>query len=324
VRPPAPEPSDPAPPGAAATGEPAAAFGTPTGDHVDRLLGLVRSALAGAEGRRLVRVGDDRWWLGDKGDRDLAAVPLADRVEWAVFSLLSTAGPLSEAAFLDRVAGLFTGPDLPDEALVRACLESYRSLASTPERLATADDLVRRSDEHSRLIAALVDLGHRLGFHCWVSERQQPRRVGRHTLADLLERRELAGPPSMGRIAARDLEDVDVVWYVRGRAAFAWEVEWTAMLSDTVLRRHARVPLDDRLVRFLVVLPERVELVRHKLDRSPLLREGLDAGGWHLVKANHVRDWAAREQVELADLEPLLGLDPAVERTGDQLSLFSG
>ena len=41
------------------------------------------------------------------------------------------------------------------------------------------------------------------------------------------------------------------------------------------------------------------------------------------VKANHVRDWAAREEVELADLEPLLGLDPAVERTGDQLSLFT-
>jgi hypothetical protein len=105
---------------------------------------------------------------------------------------------------------------------------------------------------------------------------------------------------------------------------FAWEVEWTAMLSDVVLRRHARIPPDERLVRFLVVLPERAELVRHKLDRSPLLREGLDEGGWHLVKANHLREWASHEAVSLDDLEPLLGLDPAVERTGDQLSLFGG
>ena len=296
----------------------------PTADHVDRLLALVRTALAKAEDRRLQKVGDDRWWLREKADLELAAVPLADRVEWAVFSLLSTAGPLSEAAFLDRVAGLFTGPDLPDEALVRACLESYRSIASTPDRLSTTDDLARRSKEHSRLIANLVDLGHRLGFSCWIGERQQQRRVGAYTLADYLEQRELSGPPSLGRIAARDLEDVDVVWYVRGKLAMAFEVEWTAMLSDTVLRHHARIPTDERLVRFLVVLPERVELVRHKLDRSPLLREGLDAGGWHLVKANHVRDWAAREQVELADLEPLIGLDPAAERTGDQMSLFTG
>jgi hypothetical protein len=96
------------------------------------------------------------------------------------------------------------------------------------------------------------------------------------------------------------------------------------MLSEPVLRRHGRMPPDERIVRLCVVLPERVELVRHKLERSPLLRRGLDAGGWHLVKANHVRDWAAREDVSLADLEPMLGLDPDIERTGDQLSLFGG
>ena len=84
------------------------------------------------------------------------------------------------------------------------------------------------------------------------------------------------------------------------------------------------MPQDERIVRFLVVLPERAELVRHKLERSPLLRDGLEAGDWHIVKANHLRDWASREEVALADMERLLGLDPAVERTGDQLALFGG
>ena len=293
-------------------------------DHVDRLLALVRDALAGAVDRRLVMVGDDRWWLGDRIDRDSAAVPLADRVEWAVYSLLSTAGPLSEAQFMERIAGLFTGPDLPDEALVRACLESYRNRSSTPDRLVTTDDVVKRSHEHGELIADLVDLGHRLGFSCWIGLRQQPRRLDGVPLADRLGDRELAGPPYLGRIAAEDIEEVDVIWYVRGRAAFLWEIEWTAMLGEPVLRRHARIPQDDRVVRFLVVLPERAELVRHKLERSPLLREELEAGGWHLLKANHLREWALNDTVELADLEALLGLDPAIERTGDQLSLFTG
>ena len=83
--------------------------------------------------RRVVEIEPGRWWLADREDRDAAAVPLADRVEWAVFSLLSTAGPISETAFYERIASLFTGHDLPDEGLVRACLDSYRSLASTPE-----------------------------------------------------------------------------------------------------------------------------------------------------------------------------------------------
>jgi len=73
-----------------------------------------------------------------------------------------------------------------------------------------------------------------------------------------------------------------------------------------------------------VVLPDRAELVRHKLERSPLLRAELEEGGWHLLKANHLREWAGRDDASLADPEPLLGLDPAVERTGDQLALFGG
>lgn len=315
----------PAGPTQAAAGTPGTAAAHPAStDTIDRLLALVRDALAGADGRRLVRLEDERWWLGQRTDREAASVPLADRVEWAVYSLLSTAGPLSEAMFLERIAGLFTGPDLPDEGLVRACLDSYRSLASTPDRLLTTDDLVRRSAEHGELIAGLVDIGHRMGFSCWIGSRQQGRRAGGMPLADRLDSRELAGPPYLGRIRAEDLEDVDVIWYVRGRAAFLWEVEWTAMLGEPVLKRHPRMPSDERVVRFLVVLPERAELVRYKLERSPLLRAELDAGGWHLLKADHLREWAGRDTVALSDLEPLLGLDPPIERTGDQLSLFSG
>lgn len=312
-------PAAPAPPEAGDTLEAAE-----PPDQVERLLALVREALDRTVGRRLVRLEDERWWLAGRADRDAAAVPLSDRVEWAVFSLLSTAGPLSETAFLERMGALFTGPDLPDEGLVRACLESYRSIASTPERLLTADDLSKRSHEHTELVAGLVDLGHRLGFACWIGTRQQTRRMGRRPLADRLDPREAAGPPYLGRLRAEDLEEVDVIWYVRGRMAFLWEVEWTAMLGDTVLRRHARMPPDERVVRFCVVLPERVELVRHKLDRSPLLRAELEAGDWHLLKADHLREWMGRDSVALADMEPLLGLDPVVERTGDQLSLFSG
>lgn len=296
----------------------------PPPDHVERLLGVVRDALAETDGRRLVRLEDERWWLAGRADRDAAAVPLSDRVEWAVFSLLSTAGPLSEAAFLERMGGMFTGPDAPDEGLVRACLESYRSIASTSDNLLTADNLARRSEEHARLVGDLTDLGHRLGFSCWIGGRQQRRRVGREPLGARLDAREAAGPPYLGRLRAEDLEEVDSIWYVRGRMALLWEVEWTAMLGDTVLRRHARMAPDERVVRLCVVLPERVELVRYKLDRSPLLRAELEAGGWHLVKADRLREWADRDAVALSDLEQLIGLDPAIERTGDQLSLFGG
>jgi hypothetical protein len=292
-------------------------------DPVDRLVALVRDELSRPANQRIVEIEPDRWWLADRRDAEQAANPLADRVEWAVYSLLSTAGPLPEDAFFERIAALFTGHDLPDEALVRACLQSYRSLASTPDGLVTSEDLLRRSTEHTELLALLADGGHRAGLHVWLGRREQARKVAGRALGDLLDDRErTAYLPLVTRAPAEELQAIDCIWYVRGRASILWEVEWTAMLGEPVLRRGPRIPTDDHLVRFLVFAPERTELVRHKLERSPLLRSALEEGNWHLLKWNHLRTWLAAERPELDGLEPLLGLDPVVERSGEQISLF--
>jgi hypothetical protein len=295
-------------------------------DRVERLLGLVRTELARPDHRRLREIEPGRWWLVDRDDVAGAALPLADRVEWSVFSLLSTAGRLSESAFNERVAGLFTGHDLPDEALVGACLESYRSLASTPEHLLTSDDLLRRSQEHSELIALLANLGHRLGLRVWISSREQVHRLGRRNLGAWLDDSEFrSGPPHVGKARSEAIDQVDVTWHFRARLTMTFEVEWTAMLGEPLLRRGGQIPPDPDLVRFLVVAPERTELIRYKLERSPLLRSALESGNWHILKANHLRAFAEREQPLLADLEPYLGLDPQIERQpSEQTTLFGG
>ena len=290
-------------------------------DLVERLLALIDGELTRPTQHRVVEIEPGRWWLGDRQDREAAAAPLADRVEWSVFSLLSTAGPLPESAFFERIAALFTGHDLADEALVRACLDSYRSPASTSDRIVTGDDLLRRSQEHTELLAALADGGHRLGMQVWLGLREQSRRVDGAPLGDRLSERERGD--SLGWLSrSEELLDVDCIWYARGKLGFLFEVEWTAMLGEPLLRRHARIASDERIVRFLVIAPERTELVRYKLARSPLLRAALDEGPWHVLKSNHLRSFLEREELDLAALEPLIGLDPLVERTGEQLPLF--
>jgi hypothetical protein len=288
------------------------------------LLALIRDELARPGHRRLTEIEPGRWWLADRDDRAAAAAPLADRVEWAVFSLLSTAGPLSEAAFFERIAALFSGPDLPDEALVRACLESYRSMASTPDRLVTGDDLLRRAQEHAETIAALADGGHRLGMHVWIGRREQARKLGSRRLSDWLDEREHRVYLAQISRAVDEVSEVDCIWYVRGRATFLFETEWTAMLGEPMLRRHPKIPTEESVVRFLVVAPERTELIRHKLDRSPLLREAAERDNWHILKWNHLQSFLARDPLDLGDLEPYLGLDPVVERSGEQIKLFEG
>jgi hypothetical protein len=292
-------------------------------DPVERLLALIRDEFARPTQGRLVEIEPGRWWLADAADLEGAALPLADRVEWAVFSLLSTAGPMSETAFFERMAALFTGHDLPDDRLVRACLDSYRSLASTAGRLITGDDLLRRSQEHTELLAAIADGGHRLGMRVWIGRREQTRRHGAGLLGDLLDEGEQRAYLAGISRAADDLAEVDAVWYVRGKVALLFEVEWTAMLGEPLLHRHARIPPDESLIRFLVIAPERTELVRFKLERSPLLRAALESGTWHIIKSVHLVTFLARDPLDLADLERYLGLDPEVERTGEQMPLFS-
>ena len=99
--------------------------------------------------RSLEQVEPGTWWLADREDRARAALPLADRVEWAVFSLLSTGGPITRAGLVERITAMFPGPDQPDEALILACLESYRAPQAPDGRLATNEDLTRRGAEQT-------------------------------------------------------------------------------------------------------------------------------------------------------------------------------
>jgi hypothetical protein len=88
------------------------------------------------------------------------------------------------------------------------------------------------------------------------------------------------------------------------------------------LRRHARIPTDDGMARILAIPPERTELARHKLEASPVLRAAIEAANWHVILWPHLRSWLAREPLDLAALEPYLGLDPAIERRAEQMGLF--
>jgi hypothetical protein len=290
---------------------------------VDRLLEIIHEELDRPNNRRIRQIEPGQYWLASEEDRGVAAQPLADRVEWAVFSLLSAGGHLTERAAIDRTAGLFKAGDVPDGALIEACLASYLAPASTPDAVAGFEHLESRTVDHDRVIARLADLGHRLGMRVWIGRRQQTRRVEGRPLADWLDAAEKeVHLPLITWAPEGELDRVDCAWYVRRRASFLFEVEWTAMLGEPVLVHHARYPADDKVVRFLVLPPERAELAKFKLARSPLLRRSIEDRNWHFLKWNHLQDFAARPEGTLDDLEPYLGLDAPADSVGEQLPLF--
>lgn len=328
----APQVDGPIPGGASAErvsggGEPVDAWGDPGAavDPVRLTLDIIGAGLRSPGQSRLVELEPGRWWLADPEDIEAARPPLSDRLEWAVFSLLSTGGGISEPSFLSRIAGRFRGHDTADVDMVRACLESYRSREPAPEGLIRTDDsLQARYEEHGALVGLITEVGHRLGLRAWISRREQRRPFRDGLLSDLLsDAEQRVYLPLVCPGPADALESVDAIWYLRGKASFLFEVEWTAMLHEPVVKRGGRIPDADNQVRFLVIPPERTELVRRKIAHSPLLRQRLDADNWHILKSNHLRRLHSREDATLHDLGPLLGLDPEIERQGEQLPLFA-
>jgi hypothetical protein len=294
----------------------------PARDKVGLLLELVLGELSRPDHPRLVELEPGRWWLRDPADGAAAKLPLSDRLEWTVFSLLSTGSALTEATFFHRVARMYQGHDTPDEELVRACLESYRD-PLVADRLTTAEELGARATEHGRIVGMLTDYAHRLGLRVHIGRREQRRLHEGGLLADLLsepERRVYLPLVAPGDPEA--LEAIDCIWYLRGRMTFLWEVEPTAMLAETVIRRGKRIPTDERVVRFLVIPPERAELVRLKLARSPVLRQVMLEDNWHVIKWDHLRAMVEQDDASLDALGPILGLDPEAERQAQQMALF--
>ena len=48
----------------------------------------------------------------------------------------------------------------------------------------------------------------------------------------------------------------------------------------------------------------------------------METANWHFLLWPHLLAWLERDPLDLGDLEPYLGLDPAIERRAEQLGLF--
>ena len=125
------------------------------------------------------------------------------------------------------------------------------------------------------------------------------------------------------RAPAETLAAIDAIWYCRGRMAFMFDVEWTAMMGEPILRRGRQIEPADQQARFCVFPAERTELVRLKLDRSPWLRAEVARQNWHFLKWQHLERLVAPETARASSgWSRCSGLDPLIERGGEQLTMF--
>jgi hypothetical protein len=262
--------------------------------------------------------------LAQPGDN----TPLDDRLEWGIWGLLSASREADTRTLLRRAYGLFRDVETPDRELVERCIAAYGRQGDHGRwSLREEDTLVRRQADQTLLAMQLVDAGHRLGFKVHVGRDLERRALPEAyafrgaVLADLMTEAERVIPVSrVSRVSADALEYVDCVWYDRARMVFLWQLDWTARFHRSVVALGEAVPDEDHVFRFMALADERRSLAEFKLRRSATVAELVRRRGWRFVKWGPLRAWATRPDVALDLLEPVLGLSPEVEQTGQQLA----
>ena len=298
--------------------------------ELELFLDHFKSALADARRSGLVqvKVAEDPETIAYAMKDAPETTPLDDRVEWAVWGILSAAREVDTRSLLKRTYALFRGVETPDRELVERCIASYAMQSDEGRwRLADRDTLVARQAAQSQLVADLVDAGHRLGFKVHIGRDVQRRAVpathadrGRTLVELLTDVERLSTPAKFLRGPTEALEHIDCVWYDHRRMAFLWQTEWTARLHRSVVSLGETIPDDDRVFRFIAVADERTALLQEKLARAPALAEVVRRRGWRFVKWTPLRRFLTDREAGLDGLEPVLGLEPAVEQNGYQLA----
>jgi len=295
--------------------------------ELELFLDHFRSALGDAHRSGLTRTeGDDpRYALGPEA---VTEAPLDDRVEWGVWGLLAAGHDTDTRALLRRTYALFRGLETPDRELIERCVAAYGVQGDDGRwRLRDNDGLARRQQDQSLLAAQLIEAGHRIGFKVHIGRDLRRRALGEAyagraaILADLLSDTEKT--VSLGRFLrgpAEVLDAVDVVWYDAGRMVFLWQLDWTARLHRSLVTLGESIPDDPKVFRFLAVADERRPLAGYKLGRSAALSEAVRRRGWRFVKWAPLRAFATDPAAGLEGLEPVVGLEPAVEQAGQQLA----
>ena len=247
-----------------------------------------------------------------------AALPLADRVEWAVFSLLSTAGRLSESAFFERIAALFTGHDLPDEALVPRL---PRQLPQPGQHARPARHLGRPAPALARAQRArrrLADTGPPARDAC-LDRRRASRSGGSRGRAS----GELAGRPRAARGPRRgsagppdDVDEVDV-HLVRPRSrsrscsrSSGRRCSASRSCAATLGSRRT----SDSSGSSWSPPSERSSSATSSSDRRSSGQRWRPATGTSSRRTTCATFARRTRRSTLVDLEPYIGLDPAIER----------
>lgn len=225
------------------------------------------------------RVLGRRWWFRHPSAvAHLDIVPLADRLETAIVSVLHRHVKVSFDEVLQEIFVNFPNSLTPETQKVRGLLEEYADQTSDG-KWALKPIVHAREGEHSRIIYILALLGKKAGFQVSIGSREQGEVYAGKKLIEYASRR---GPnlESLPAASASRVKQIDLLWFQKNRIVAAFEVENTTAITEAIVRG---ANLSGGKVKRFIVLPEEREKLLYRKLQEPMLRERVSMDLWQFI-----------------------------------------
>ncbi|NIN68772.1 MAG: hypothetical protein GTO63_29615 [Anaerolineae bacterium] len=242
------------------------------------------------------------WWLKAKG---YPPRPLGDRLERAVYQILTDRRDCSHEGLCDDVYSRFPGIFTPPPGLVQACIDSYaqRDDASDKCNLRPEEEATSLAEERVEGLKLLMQVGQRLGYQVSLSKRRVPQLS--------------TGTDPISRV--RLPRGLDVSWDSEWAGLHTFAFKQTTRFGD-ILSHGGQDHSESH--RYILIADRRLDLLRFRIESEFLLRRALNEGEWQFIKLKHLRDLGTKKHLDRPDLDQIIGLEPLIERPEAQLPLF--
>lgn len=272
------------------------------------------------EGKEFVFAEGEGWWFKDPSQYYLS-VPLNDRVEEAVLQILRR----KNATFDDVLQEIylnFKNALTPSAANVGALLREYGE-QSRDNRWRLKPQVRVYEREHSEMIGFLAQIGKRLGYKIWIGQREHSDLFQSKPLSELCDFKELGLSGIDPQIIQQYIRQIDLIWVKDRKIAFAFEVEYTTLITDAFMRC-SNIPETHNPQRFIVVPKERERFMYRKLN-SRLLHDSVEKQGWKLIFFEDLRQlYNETESRKHISLNEFLAVSKALtEQREKQLTMES-
>lgn len=268
----------------------------------------------------LIAVAQGRIFVEGRAERERLATPAADRADAAAFALV---GALEAGEGVDEaLVALDADPVGVCPEMRNTMLDAYTSVTDGVRR--PLRTIAAAKEERFAIIAALLELGPRMGLHGAVAPALASTVVAGRTLSARTTVDPIDSTPPLRLRSDRAAYDaVDTILYRRGRIHIYCEVVTGPLpIGALLLQRHTLIASDREVVRLLVLAPALVPLLQLRLAHDERLSAAWEEGNWHLLAADRVAALSRLAAPRIADLEGHLGAEPPA-RAAAQLDLGS-